>query len=222
MSSIETETGVPPLPPDLLAEVQRDLGALARSRRRWLAVFAVAGLGVALGFGFMWGRHPDGSWVGPGIGELAHLAITAGFAVAGLTLVALAFGIILPAGRKLVAVPALGVGAGLIGLGTTAALYAGLGATHEGGGGAGCLSVGAVVAFAMVALVVLIGRRLMRRHAPSSGLFGVGVGLLALIPLSMACGDASVGHLMLWHGLIPVASGVIAALIWRVFRPAID
>lgn len=221
MSSIESETGVPPLPPALLAEVQRDLGALAQSRRRWLAVFAVAAVGTALGFGFMWGRGADGSWIGPGIGELAHLAINAGFAVAGLTLVSLAFGIVLPAGRKLAAVPVLGVAAGLIGLGIMAALYA-TGGSHEGHKGAACLSAGAIVSAALVALVVLMGRRLVRRHAPTSALFGVGVGLLALIPLSMACRDASFGHLMLWHGLIPVASGALAALVWRVFRPSID
>lgn len=207
--------GVPPLPQSLLDEVRRDCAALAGERRRRLALFAGLSLAVVAGFGVVIGRSPDG-WKGPGCGSSAHLAIVAGFALTGLALVALAFGLALPAGRRLKAVPASGLGLGLAGLAGVAVLYGQPVADH---GGVGCLVTGGAVSLVLVGLALALGRGVIRRHAPSSALFGVGVGLLALIPLSMGCHDASMPHLMVWHGLIPVVGGLLGVGLWRFAGP---
>lgn len=202
----------PDPPPALLAEVQRDLAALARTRRRRMLAFALIALAFVLGAGLAMGHTPEG-FIGPGCGSPAHTAVMIGFTALGLTLVGLAFGLSLPTGRRLRAVPALGVVGGLAGLGVLTALYRTPGDPFLHG--AKCLVVGAVLSLVLVAAAVAIGRRVLRRHAPTATLFGVGVGLLALVPLSLACHDASMSHLMVWHGLIPVAGGLIGAFAWR-------
>lgn len=206
---------MPPPPAALLDEVQRDCDALARARRRRLGAFAALALGLVLGFGALIGWR-EGGFAGPGCGSPLHTVILAGFAVGGLGLVALAFGLTLPAGRALRPLPLLGLALGLAGLGGIAAIY---GQPATGHGGLPCLTTGGLTALGLVGLALVLGRRVIRRHAPSAALFGVGVGLLALIPLSMACHDASMPHLMIWHGLIPVVGGLIGVALWRAIRP---
>lgn len=208
----------PTVPAALLAEVQRDLGALARSRRRRAAGFAAAALGVVFGFAFASsGHHPVHGFTAPGCGSPLHTALLVGFALAGLGLVGLAFGLTVPTGRALRPVPLAGLVLALAGLATIAALWGHpVGAASHG---ARCLATGAVLSLALVALALAFGRPIIRRHAPSAALFGVGVGLLALVPLSLACHDASMPHLMIWHGLIPIAGGLLGALAWRIARP---
>lgn len=206
---------VPALPPALLEEVQRDCAALARARRRRWSLFAAVALAAMVGIGLVSGWKGDGL-VGPGCGSPLHGALVAGFAVAGLALIALAFGLKLPAGRLLRPVPLIGVG---VGLGVLAAISALYGMPVPGHGGLKCLLFGGAVSLGLVVLALGLGREVMRRHAPSAGLFGVGVGLLALIPLSLACHDGSMAHLMLWHGLIPVVGGGLGMLVWWLAGP---
>lgn len=208
---------MPALPRALLDEVRRDCEALARDRRKRLAGFTGLAVAVVIGFGFAMGWK-DSGFVGPGCGSPLHTLIVGAFGVIGLSLVALAFGLALPTGRTLRAVPVIGLGLGLAGLAGIAVLFGQPMATG-GHGGLGCLTTGGIVSLALVGLALLLGRRVIRRHAPSAGLFGVGVGLLALIPLSMGCHDASMFHLMLWHGLIPVVGGLAGILMWRIARP---
>lgn len=208
---------LPSPPAALLAEVKRDCDALARARRRRLGIFAVLALGLVLGFGAAMGWRSGIGFGAPGCGSPMHTLILAGFAIAGLSLVALAFGLALPAGRSLRTVPFAGLGLGLVGLAALALLYGP--EAHKGHGGLPCLTTGGATSLVLVGLAMVFGRRVIRRHAPSAGLFGVGVGLLALIPLSLACHDTTMPHLMIWHGLIPVVGGLLAIAIWRVARP---
>lgn len=214
MSSTAPDS-LPPLPQALLDEVQRDCDALASARRRRLALFAGLSVALMLALGFAKGHRAEG-WVAPGCGSPAHAAIVAAFAIIGLSLIGLAFGLTLPAGRRLKAVPVVGLLLGLGGLAGIALLY---GHPTEHDGGLACLATGGVTSLVLVGLAMAVGRRVIRRHAPSAGLFGVGVGLLALIPLSMGCHDASMPHLMVWHGLIPVVGGLISMAVWRLSRP---
>lgn len=199
-------------PPALLAEVHRDLAALAHARRRRLALFTALALALITASAYAMGHTPHG-FTGPGCGHGAHALILTALGGLGLGLVALAFGASLPAGRRLRALPPTAAAAALLALALLAALYP----TPAGPflHGIKCLATGAALAFLLVTLTVLLGHRVLRRHAPTATLFGVGVGLLALLPLSLACPDGSMAHLMLWHGAIPLAGGLIAALAWR-------
>ncbi|MEZ4432337.1 MAG: hypothetical protein R3F65_07980 [bacterium] len=158
------------------------------------------------------GHTPHG-FRGPGCGHGLHTLILTTLGGLGLGLVALAFGASLPAGRRLRALPPLALTAAVLALALLAALYPTPGGPFLHG--IKCLGTGAAIAFVLVALTLLLGHRVLRRHAPTAGLFGVGVGLLALLPLSLACPDGSMAHLMAWHGAIPLAGGALAALAWR-------
>ncbi len=212
------DDAAPPTPPAaLLDEVNRDLDALARARRHRMGLFALVALALVGTVGYGLGHRHDG-FVGPGCGHPMHTAVIVGLTVSGLALVALAFGLSVRAGslgdgRRLRVLPPLGVAAGFVGLAIIATRFA----TPPGAfwHGAVCLGTGAVIAFALVIVLLALGGRLLRRHAPTAGLFGVGVGLLGLVPLSLACHDSSMTHLMLWHGAIPLAAALIATLIWR-------
>lgn len=208
-----TDPPTPAPPAALLAEVHRDLDALAAARRRRMAVFSAVALALVAGLGYALG-HRDGHFVGPGCGRPVHAVVLTGFTALGLGLVGLSFGLSLHTGRRLRVVPPLGVVAGLVGLGVIAARYA----TPPGAfwHGIGCLGTGAVIALVLVVATLTVGGRLLRRHAPTAALFGVGVGLLGLVTLSLACPDASIAHLMVWHGAIPLAAAALAAIGWRL------
>jgi uncharacterized membrane protein YeaQ/YmgE (transglycosylase-associated protein family) len=189
--------------------VEGDLAALARQRRLRLIVFAVLGVGLAVLFG--WTR-PSAS---PAKGTLSHWLVLGGFALSGLSLSALAFGLALPAGRRLK--PAIGLGV-VAGLGLLAVMIShdpahAVPVTH----GVGCLAKGAGIAVALVALAGLFGRKVLRRHAPTGLLLGVGAGLIGVIPIHIACPVLDPVHLLVWHGMVPVLSGAVVALLWSLF-----
>ena len=214
MSSLAPDS-LPPRPPALLEEVRRDCAALARSRRwRW-SVFAGLALLVTLGLGLGLGWR-DGHLAGAGCGSPLHTALVVALGVGGLGMIGLAFGLFLPTGRLLRPVPAVGIALALVVLATISVLFGTPPDTHTGGA---CLSIGGGTALALVVLAVALGRRVIRRHAPSAGMFGVGVGLLALVPLSLACHDASMAHMMIWHGMVPVVGGLLGLITWRFARP---
>ncbi len=214
MSSLAPDS-MPPLPSALLDEVRRDCAALARTRRRRWALFAGLAVTLTLGLGFGMGWR-DGALVGAGCGSALHTGLVVALGLGGLGLIGLAFGLTLPAGRRLRGLPVIGLA---VGLAVLAAISAAYGAPLDGHSGWACLSIGGACALGLVVLVVGLGRRIIRRHAPSAGLFGVGVGLLALVPLSLACHDASASHLMIWHGLVPVVGGALGLLVWSLARP---
>ncbi len=194
----------------LLAEVKRDCGALRAARRRRLAVFvALAVCTVGLLIVMMPARSP-------GAGTVGHGALVGGYALLGLALCALAFGATLPAGRQLRPVAVLGAAAALGLLLVTALSFSG--ETMPFGAGAKCLAVGLVTALAIAGAGLGVGRGVLRRHAPTGLLLGVGAGLLALLPLHFACPDCTAAHLLSWHGLVPPLSGVIAGLAWGWLR----
>ena len=207
----------PTPPPALLAQVHHDLAPLARTRRRRLLLFTPLALALTALAAYTLGHTPQG-FPGPGCGSPLHTTIMLLFTTLGLTLIALAFGLSLrlsplPPGRHLRALPALATLTAFAGLATLATRYpTPAGDLHHG---IPCLATGAIIALILTLLTTLIGRPILRRHAPTAPLFGVGVGLLALVPLSLACHDASMSHLMLWHGLIPIAGGAIGVLAWR-------
>jgi hypothetical protein len=82
-----------------------------------------------------------------------------------------------------------------------------------------CMSVGVSMSIGLVVVGMGVGRGVLRRHAPTGLLLGVGAGLFALIPLHFSCPDCSPGHLLAWHGLIPPLSGAAAGLAWTLLGP---
>lgn len=209
-----------PRPPAaLLDEVERDCAALARTRRRRLAGFIVVSLGI-LGFWVLHTRVDHGAQIGgsgfagPGVGQPLHGILMALLIGGGFLLCGLAFGLRLPTGRRLRLVP-LGAVVGTLGVLFT--LSAAFGSSHLDPFGAACLGSGGWMAAGVLAAAMLFGRSVLRRHAPSAALYGVGAGMLALVPLSSACHVATLGHLMVWHGLVPVFTGFVAWGISRVW-----
>ncbi|MCA9539131.1 MAG: hypothetical protein KC620_09620 [Myxococcales bacterium] len=215
---MSTAASPDPMRPDaaLLAEIDRDLGALARARRWRTAIFIVSAGAIVGGVGTRLGMH-DGHFIGAGCGEPLHGVFMGAFAAIGLALVALAFGLMLPRGQVVRPAPIVGAFAAL-------AVLSGMAAAFESPAGAlwhgvACLGTGLFASTLLLIAALAAGRRVMRRHAPSGLLFGVGIGTLSLIPLSLACHDASLPHLMIWHGAIPLVAGGLAALVWRFARP---
>lgn len=199
-----------PLTPDpaLRALVSADCEAIKRRRRRGFAIFSVFGLGTALGMGFVMGVES------PGAGSLAHTLLLGAYAVAGLGLCALAFGLTIPSGRLLRPVVGVGVLAALALLSLT---------VQSGGTGwslvsPSCFAGGGLYSVGVIVAGVLLAGQLTRRHAPSGALLGVGAGLLGMVPLHLHCTNCSPGHVMVWHGLVPVAAGLFAWLAFKLRR----
>ena len=89
--------------------------------------------------------------------------------------------------------------------------------THSFLGGAICLGAGGVVSGLLALVGLALGRRVVRQHAPTGLLMGVGVGMVTLAPLHAHCGDVTPLHLISWHGLVPVVSALLVAAGWLLF-----
>ncbi len=206
------DADIPEPAPELLAEVHGDLAALAQARYWRLGV--VLGVAAAL-VGALAFRAPSHV---PATGTPLHWAVLIGYATSGLILCVLAFGVRIPAGRRLRWVALAGA---VGGLGLLTAMVSDGPSNHPFMKGAACLGTGMGLALAIGGFSVVLGRRVLRRHAPSGWLLGVGSGLFALVTLHVACTACPTSYTMswVWHGLVPVLSGVVMALVWRFARP---
>lgn len=195
----------------LRALVHGDCLRLARRRRQRWAGFAVVSLAFAgLPFLFFSSRSPD-------LGTWTHGLVLAGYTLGGLGLTALAFGVALPSGRRLFA---LGVSALVAGVAALSPFVRSDAAEPADAVACGttCLGTGAGVSAALLVAAFAAGRAVLRRHAPTGLLLGAGAGLLGLVPLHLTCAWCSPAHVLLWHGAVPVASGLAAALGWAMLR----
>lgn len=196
--------------PGLRQRVQADLARLARQRRQRMLGIAVAGLLLSFGLGMMMGVRA------PSAGTWPHWATMVAFAAGGLTLYAYALGVRFVARSALM--PAVGIGiaatAGLLALG-----IGGNSAPPAFLAGAMCMGHGMAASAAVIIAALLLGRRVMRRHAPTGLLMGVGGGMLGVIPLHMACVHDDAAHLMVWHALVPVIAGLVGGVIWLLMEP---
>lgn len=197
---------------ELLAEVNRDLAALAQARYWRLGV--VVGVAAALVTTLVM-RAPGHA---PGAGTPLHWGVLFGYAASGVILCALAFGVRIPAGSKLPWAVAGGAVGGFALL--TAMVVDGPG-SQPFMKGAACLGTGMGLALAIGVFSVALGRRVLRRHAPTGWLLGVGSGLFALVTLHLACATCPASYAMswVWHGLVPILAGLAMAGVWRVARP---
>lgn len=199
-----------PISDALRDAVQTDCAQLAQRRRRRLLLLTLLGLAASVGFALSMGMHA------PTAGTWLHWASLAAFATGGLTLYAYAFGVRF-ASRNLFT-PLIGVGV----LGTLGMIGLSVGGVTPPPpflGGAMCMGHGLAASSVVIVLALLLGRKVMRRHAPTGLLIGVGAGMLGVIPLHMACKHDDAAHLMVWHALVPVIAGLIGGLIWLLMEP---
>ncbi|MFN3199121.1 MAG: NrsF family protein [Bradymonadia bacterium] len=201
------------LPPQALRDmVAQDMAALARKRRNLGAVSSIVALaivaGLAQGFGLS-PTIPPRTWI-----------TSAVLLVVGLTLFGLAFGLVLPAGRRLKPLLLFAALGGVIILLTLSDFQ-----SHVGLGdqfwamGFSCLKGGALTSTAILATTLVAGRKVLRRHAPTGLLLGLGAGFLGLVPVSTHCIAESAGHVMVWHTLIPIVACGLAGALWGFLRP---
>lgn len=203
-------TTVEPIEPSsaLHAEVHRDCARIARQRRMRFGVVSLAALGGTLGFGFAAGlKAPHG-------GSPAHLLVLIGYIAAAATMMGLAFGIRLPSGRRLLPVVAAGLVVAFVLIGTTVDGTAGPPLLA----GTACLWHGLIVSAAVLVMGLGVGGRVLRRHAPTGLLLGLGAGLFGLVPLHLACGSCAASHVFTWHAAVPLFSSVFAGLAWALLR----
>lgn len=201
---------IPEPSPKLLAEVSGDLRALAVERAVRLSLLALFAVAVVTGLGM----RNDAANTDP-----LSLAVAAGYAVAGVVLFALAFGLPIPAGRRL----KWAVGAGLVaGLALLTAAVVEVPGAHPFMKGAACFGTGLGIAGGVALTAIFFGRTVLRRHAPTGWLLGVASGLLALVTLQFGCVACPSSYAMsaLWHGTVPLVAGLGTALVWRALtRP---
>ena len=213
MSSEHTDEG-DLLPPAGLREmVARDMAALARRRRSIGATVAVATLAIIVGLARGFGLAPELSakaWI-----------VSALLSLLGLGLFALAFGLILPPGRRLRPLIAVGVIGGVASLLLLSDFSSSLG-MGEGfwAMGFSCLKGGTLASVAILGTALFAGRRVLRRHAPTGLLLGLGAGLLGLVPVSTHCIADVTGHIMIWHSLVPIVACGLAGILWSFGQPA--
>lgn len=196
--------------PSLRAQVQADLARLAQQRRRRMLGVAAAGLLVSFGLGLTMGVRA------PAAGSWPHWVTLIGFAVGGLTLYAYALGVRFMARSALVPLAGIGIAATA---GLLALTIGGGEVTASFFGGALCMGKGMAASAAIIAAALLLGRQVMRRHAPTGLLMGVGGGMLGVIPLHLACVHDDAVHLMVWHALVPVVAGLIGSVVWLLMEP---
>lgn len=204
-----------PMPDALRSEVARDLTALRARRISALGRFGVLALLLTIVAGAAMGVRPPLEVEGPyWVGLL-------GYAVCGLLLFALAFGITLPTGRRLGPICAATVVGSLALLGTFVVPEA-VPPANPTAAGMGCMMTGLVTSITLMVAALYLGRGLLRRHAPTGLLLGAAAGVMGLIPLHIFC-DANDGHhLMVWHSLVPVLAAVLAGFGWALIRRADD
>ncbi len=195
----------------LRAEIARDFDTLARSRRLRMGLFCALGLGLALLAGLA------GEKRAADFGSAGHTVMLLIYALGAITLTGFAFGLTLPAARWLRGVLVGGVvlafGTLLISLEPSAGAPVAM--------GAGCLAMGLSVSLGAVAIALGLGRSVIRRHAPSGLLLGLGAGFLGLLTLHLVCDSCArnpVG-LMGWHGMVPVLAGALSGAAWAWLRP---
>ena len=213
----DTDPVCPELSSALLEEVTRDLAALASIRRRLLVIVAVAVTaalsGVVL---YASGRAAGGvDALAPGLGQPLHLTILVALAALGMVLYGLAFGLWFPSRERLL----VWVGAGVVGcmglLVATSISYGHLGQHQDG---YVCLAEGSGIGLVVGILTLVGGGALLRRRAPTGGLLGVGVGVMSLAPLHLVCIDASMTHLLFWHGATPILCALVVSTCWVFLR----
>ncbi len=196
--------------PELLAEVHGDLRALSVARMIRLAVVATVALGIAAAIGL---RHDNPASLGA-----IRLAVVAGYAVSGLVLFSLAFGLPVPLGRRL----RWTVAAALVGaVAMVSAAVVSVPDAHPFMVGSACLGTGVGLALGFSLGAMVTGRGVLRRHAPTGWLLGVGAGMLSLVMLQLGCVvcPTSYGMSALWHGLVPLVAGGLTAAVWRLAPP---
>jgi hypothetical protein len=204
-----------PMPDALRAEVARDLAALRARRVSALGRFGVLALLLAVVTGAAMGVRPPLEVEGPyWLGLL-------GYAVCGLLLFGLAFGITLPAGRRLGPVCAATV-VGSLALLATFVVPDAVPPANPTAAGMGCMVTGLVTSITLMVAALYLGRGLLRRHAPTGLLLGAAAGVIGLIPLHIFCEANDGHHLMVWHSLVPVLAAVLAGFGWALIRRAED
>lgn len=188
--------------------IREDLARLAGRRRRAFAAALIVSLGLGLGLGFHGGMAPTA--VPPPLfwGAIAGLCTLAALALG------LALGLLFPSASAMlwatVAAPVLGLAA------TLAAVEVAAIAT----GGPMCLLHGSTITFGALVVVLLIARGgLLRRHAPTGLLLGVGTALAALPALQIACPDRTLWHLLPFHGGVIVSGVVLATVLRKLAEP---
>lgn len=189
--------------------VEDDLATLARRRRRLMGVITAIVLATAVVFA----AHSAGrSW--PDDPLVAWSALAA-YVLGGLVLLALALGLKLPDRRRVVLAT---LATGLAGLGLLPVFVEP--GNRSGAGdeflrtGLPCLGLGGAMAVTIAGATLLAGRSLLRRHAPTALLLGLGAGLLAWVPLHLHCLARAAVHVLVWHALVPVVGVVFAAVLW--------
>ncbi len=197
----------------LLGEVNRDLHALAR-RRRWtligISVLALFSVGIFAAY-----RSSAAGATAPGLGQPLHVTVLIAFVALALVFYALALGVWFPTRRQLRLWGAAGVVGWLGLLVTTSIGYEQLSAAQPGHV---CLAEGSVVGISVGVAALFFGGRLLRQRAPTGGLIGLAAGTLSLAPLHVVCIDASMGHLLFWHGATPVLCALVVTAGWILLR----
>lgn len=199
-----------PISDALRDAVHTDCAQLARQRRRRLLLLALIGLVASVGFAVKTGMRA------PTAGTWLHWASLLAFATGGLTLYAYAFGVRFASRNLFTPI----IGAGILGtIGLIGLSIGGVTPPPPFLAGAMCMGHGLAASSAIIVLALLLGRKVMRHHAPTGLLIGVGAGMLGVIPLHMACRHDSAAHLMVWHALVPVIAGLIGGVIWLLMEP---
>ncbi len=202
---------IPDPSPDLLAEIQGDLHSLRGARAVRMVLLSLGALAFVLGMGLRPDMHR------PELGSALQIAVVVGYAVSGLALCALAFGLPVAVSRRLRWALTAAIVAGLALVSASVVEAPG---AHPFAKGAACFGTGLGLALGIAVSALAVGHGVLRRHAPTGWLLGAGSGLLGMVTLHLACTSCPTSYAMswLWHGMVPVAAGLIMAGVWRFLR----